>query len=91
MTINENVDPMPLLKSLFCALLSKKGFLKKEDYEFRLGYKVINKMVSLLVPELNWEIGEKGNEEPMLFGIKVHVDFVNPWNVQLYQDITREV
>lgn len=76
------------LEALYYTLRQMKGQnYRSEDYNWRLGTKVISELKLS-----NYLINTSTIGEPMfLFGLNVEVDYINPYNVQLFEDITNKI
>ena len=58
-----------------------------DEYKWNLGIKVIG----IINSESMKPIELSSDEAPTLFGIKVDINYVNPNNLQLFEDITNKI
>ena len=74
-----------LLSLAKCRAESQGIPFKREDYKWVLGVKTYYKL------ELNYHFNIVYNEPRMLFGIVVELDYHNPDNIQLCENITNKL
>ena len=75
------------LQALYYTLREMKGFsYRPEDYKWVLGTRVIGE----LDLSVFW-LREPKEEPRTLYGIPVRIDYSNPHNVQIFEDITNKI
>lgn len=78
------------LKTLYFTLREmkkqKRENFKSSEYKWRLGAELVKELMEKDIYRL-----ECLTEPKVLFGIVVEIDYFNPWNVQLYEDITNKI
>lgn len=85
MTINENLFTPKFIAILYHTLRQVKGWrYKAEDYKWRLGVAILNEYERDIIPH-NKDV------VPTLYGIEIEIDYHNPYNLQLFEDITDKV
>lgn len=75
------------LYALYYTLRVMKGReFNDDDYIWRLGSKVIDKLgLGNIYTILSL------NEPKFLYGIKIEIDYINSYNIQLFEDITNKI
>jgi len=86
--IGEDGEALKHLKVLYYTLREMKGQnYRSENYNWRLGEKVISE-----IKLSNCIINTSTIGKPMIiFGIRVEVDYTNPYNMQIFEDITNKI
>lgn len=62
-----------------------------KEYKWRLGAAVIYDLDSSYKMGIAHSIILKKDEKPTLYGIEIEVDHENPYNLQLFEDITNKI
>ena len=76
-----------LLSAQKKASMSHKGF-ENEDYEWRIGFKVLQKIGEDLRPVCDYEPYKNFTA---IYGIRCRIDYNNPERIELWQNITNVV
>jgi len=75
------------LQALYNTLREMKGDrYNYKDYKWKLGVSIIDELKIS-----NFHTVIETVEQTFLFGIEVEMDIVNPYNVQLFEDITNKI
>lgn len=78
-------DTMQYLNAIYYTLRKmKQNSFRTEDYKWKLGSKIVNEILPI-------HVNVNTTEKRTLFGIDVEIDFENPDNLQLFEDITNKV
>ena len=77
-------NTLDYLTALYFTLEKMEKNFRPEDYKWKIGVKVLQE-AKLLPPCMEL------NEKTTLFGIAVEIDYVNPNNVQIFEDITNKI
>lgn len=81
------MDRIDYLKALYSTLRETKKFnYRPEEYKWRLGAELVKELMEGDIYRL-----ECITEPKLLFGIVVEIDYFNPWNVQIFEDITNKI
>ena len=72
---------------LYRALLLNRPNFNSDEYRWRLGTNIVYKYASMVYHSAVI----RKDEIPTLYGIKVELDYENPDNVKLYEDITNKI
>lgn len=85
--INERLTTVDYLTALYHTLKKMRGRDFREDcYKWRLGVSIFH---DIGLNEFN--IFREQNKPKLLFGIEVEIDYSNPYNVQIFEDITNKI
>lgn len=80
-------DIRGFLQALYCTLRQMKGcHFNSNDYKWRLGTEVINELKLGTIYSI-----ESLYEPRYLYGIEIEIDYKNPHNIQLFEDITNKI
>ena len=79
----EPYEPKQFLQIIYNTLRACRPNYNANDYKWRLGVKVIGEFYNLFVINTN--------EKRTLYGIDVEIDYLNPYNLQLFEDITNKI
>lgn len=74
------------INALYNTLRIERPYYKAENYKWKIGVYVFHDILSIYGRQ-----GFNFNETQTLFGINVEVDRKNPYNLQLFEDITNKL
>lgn len=89
MTINDDVKPF--VRVLYNTLRECKPNFRPEEYKWRLGGFVICELDSTYNMGITEHMLFHKDEKATLYGIEIEIDRENPYNVQLFEDITNKI
>ena len=84
MSFNNTIDYITVLYNTLRE--TKKENYKPEEYKWRLGFKVIQD-----IDLFTFNVFKSENAPIYLYGIVVEMDYINPSNIQLFEDITNKI
>ena len=90
----DEFDNMVYLELLYRTLRAKRPRYSCHNFFWKLGTNVISELELKMRPLYYMENESKidlSDENHRLFGIRVETDYNNPDNIQLFEDITREL
>ena len=81
-------EPIPFTQVLYNTLRECRPNFDASEYKWRLGAAVIGEFKRQFDSNL-FIINE--TEKRTLYGIDVEIDYLNPYNIQLFEDITNKI
>lgn len=87
---NEEFKPH-FTEVLYSTLRQIRPNYDPKEYKWRLGAAVIYDLDSLYKMGIAHSMILKKAEKPTLYGIEIEVDHENPYNLQLFEDITNKI
>lgn len=88
MDIIEPFEPIPFTQILYTALRANRPNYNANNYKWRLGAVVICEFESRY-NNIAYKINT--DEKIKLYGIDVEIDYLNQYNIQLFEDITNNM
>lgn len=85
------MDSGEFIKILYFTLRQCRPNYNPKEYKWRMGAKVMYELDSLYKTGIANSIIFNRDEKPTLYGIDVEVDYENPDNLQLFEDITNKI
>lgn len=84
------ISNLNFIIALYDTLRTERPDYRRENYKWKIGLYVLNDILSIYGQGLNFN--DLNRDKPKtLFGIEVEVDTINPYNLQLYEDITNKI
>ena len=90
MIVDKNSD-ISFIEILYHNLRKYRPNFKPDDYRWRLGAAVIYDLDAKYNYGIALKIVLHRDEMPTLFDIKIVIDYSNPYNLQLFEDITNKI
>lgn len=91
MDLTEPLKSIPFIQALYCTLRECRLNYNANDYKWRLGEAVIADIERQDNIFFNTVANNKENKKRTLYGIDVEIDYCNPYNLQLFEDITNKI
>ena len=85
----EPIEPIPFTRALYNTLRACRPNYNANDYKWRLGSAVIGELERQYNNFYCFSINT--NEKKTLYGIDVEIDYLSPYNIQLFEDITDKI
>lgn len=89
MDIIEPLNPIPFIQALYLSLRKSRPNYNANYYKWRLGAAVIAAFERQYNIYNTFE--NNTDEKRTLYGIDVEIDYSNPYNLQLFEDITNKI
>jgi hypothetical protein len=87
MIINDDITPH-FVQVLYSTLRECKPNFRPEEYKWRLGGFVLDSLYNMGIAS---QMLFHKDEKPTLYGIEIEIDRENPYNLQLFEDITNKI
>ncbi len=91
MIINDEPIKFSFVEILYHTLRQCRPDFKSDDYRWKLGAAVIYDLDSMYHYGIALQTMLHSDEVPTLFGIKIDIDYENPYTLQLFEDITNKI
>lgn len=91
MTINDCIKPQLFCQMLYYALRECRPNYNANEYKWRIGAAAMYELDSFYRADIAHQIILNREEKPTLYGIEVEIDYENPDNLQLFEDITNKI
>ena len=83
----EPLNPIPFIQALYLSLRKSRPNYNANYYKWRLGAAVLGEFER----QYNNLFAINISEKTTLYGIDVEIDYLNPYNIQLFEDITNKI
>lgn len=90
MRVDKNLD-ISFIEILYHTLRQCRLDFKPEEFRWRLGAAVIRDLDTIYNYGIVTQKLVKPDAKPTLYGIDVEIDYENPYNLQLFEDITNKI
>lgn len=90
MIIDDGIKPN-YVQILYYTLRQCRPNYNANEYKWKIGAAVMYKLDSFYKAGIAHQIIFNREEKPTLYGIEVEVDYENPDNLQLFEDITNKI
>lgn len=90
MIIDDGIKP-DYTQILYYALRQCRPNYNANEYKWRIGTAVMYELDSFYKAGIAYSMIFNREEKPTLYGIEVEVDYENPDNLQLFEDITNKI
>lgn len=84
----EPFEPIPFTQVLYNTLRACRPYYNANDYKWKIGAVVIDELERQYNNNL---FAINIDEKKTLYGIDVEIDYLNPYNIQLFEDITNKI
>lgn len=89
MDLTEPIKSISFTQILYTALRANRPNYNANNYKWRIGAAVIGELERQYNNFYCFSINT--NEKKTLYGIDVEIDYLNPYNIQLFEDITNKI
>ena len=88
--VDKNLD-ISFVQMLYFTLRKCRPDFKPEKYRWRLGTAVVQDLDAIYNYGIATQMLVKPDAKLTLYGINVEIDYENPYNLQLFEDITNKI